>query len=43
LRSLFESGFDIRDTYAAQDEALAKVWNDPELDVYNNYDLHKPQ
>jgi len=28
---------------AAQDQALGKVWDDPELDVYNDYDAHKPQ
>ncbi len=27
--------FDIRETYAAQEAALAKVWDDPALDVYN--------
>lgn len=44
LRPLFdEDEFDIRETYAAQEAALAKVWNDPELDVYNDYDAHKPQ
>ena len=35
--------FDIRETYSAQNAALAKVWDDPALDVYNDYDLHKPQ
>lgn len=44
LRPLFdEDEFDIRETYPAQEAALAKVWNDPELDVYNDYDAHKPQ
>jgi hypothetical protein len=42
LRQLFDDRFDIRETYAAQDEALAKVWDDPELDVYNDYEAHKP-
>lgn len=38
LRSLFDEGeFDIRETYAAQEAALAKVWDEPELDVYNEY------
>ena len=27
--------FDIRETYATQEAALAKVWDDPALDVYN--------
>lgn len=35
--------FDIRETYSAQDQALSKVWDDPELDVYNDYDANKPQ
>ena len=35
--------FDIRETYAAQDQALSKVWNDPDLDVYNADDANKPQ
>ena len=33
--------FDVRETYAAQDAALAKVWNEPELDAYNEYDQHR--
>ena len=32
---LDDSPFDIRETYAAQEAALAKVWDDPALDVYN--------
>ena len=41
LQPLLEEGpFDIRETYAAQDAALAKVWDDPDLDVYNDYDAH---
>lgn len=40
---LSDEPFDVRESYAAQDEALAKVWDDPELDVYNDYDSHKPQ
>jgi len=34
--------FNIEDTYAAQAEALRGIWDDPELDIYNNYDAHKP-
>lgn len=35
--------FDIRETYAAQDSALASAgWDDPELDVYNDYDANLP-
>ncbi len=40
---LSDDAFDVRDTYAAQDGALAKVWDDPELDAYADYDQHRPQ
>ncbi len=44
LRPLLDEGaFDIRETYAAQESALAKVWDDPELDVYNDYDVNDRQ
>ncbi len=44
FRALFnDDDFDIRETYAAQDAALAKVWDDPALDVYNDYDANKPK
>ena len=38
---LGEEPFDIRETYPAQDAALSKVWDDPELDVYQDYDSHE--
>jgi hypothetical protein len=44
LRGLFEDEpFDIRETYAAQEAALKEVWDDPELDEYNDYDVHRPK
>lgn len=43
VRSIVADELVISHTYAAQDESLAKVWDDPELDVYDNYDAHKPQ
>ena len=43
LRPLLEEDFEVRETYAAQDAALAKVWDDPELDAYADYDRHRPQ
>lgn len=43
VRPILRDDFDISDTYAAQDEALARVWDDPELNVYDDYDSHKPQ
>jgi len=34
--------FDVRDTYAAQSAALAVAgWDDPELDIYNDYDANR--
>ena len=34
--------FDVRETYAAQSAALgAAGWDDPELDIYNDYDAHR--
>jgi hypothetical protein len=31
-----DEDFEIRETYPAQESALAKVWDDPELDIYND-------
>jgi hypothetical protein len=34
--------FDVSETYAAQSAALAAAgWDDPELDIYNDYDSHR--
>lgn len=34
--------FDVRETYLAQDATLSKAgWDDPELDIYNDYDSHR--
>jgi hypothetical protein len=33
--SALEDQFNIRETYPAQDAALAAAWDDPELDEYN--------
>ncbi len=42
LQSLIgEQGFDIRGTYEAQEKALASVWDDAALDIYNDYDAHR--
>jgi hypothetical protein len=39
LRSLlYIEPFDVAEAYAAKDSALAKIWNDPTLDVYNDFD-----
>jgi hypothetical protein len=43
LRALLEpEPFDVPETYEAQSRALAKIWDDPELDLYNDYDQHRP-
>lgn len=37
-----DDAFDIRETYAAQSAAAgAAGWNDPAMDIYNDYDAHK--
>jgi hypothetical protein len=43
IKALFSSDdFDVRETYAAQSAALAAAgWDDPALDVYNDYDAHR--
>jgi hypothetical protein len=38
---LSEEPFDIRETYEAQSQAFAAIWDDPELDEYNDYDAHR--
>lgn len=45
LRVFLEPGdFEVRDTYPAQDRALgAGGWDDPAMDIYNDYDAHRPQ
>ena len=43
VKSLLSSGFDVCETYAAQDAALAKIWGDSELDAYADYDRNKSQ
>ena len=45
VKALFEDeAFDLRNTYAAQSAAAgAASWDDPEMDVYDAYDAHKPQ
>lgn len=36
--------FDVRETNAAQSAALgAAGWDDPELDIYNDYDANRQQ
>jgi hypothetical protein len=44
VRALLETEeFDLRETYAAQDQSLgAAGWNDPAMDAYNDYDAHRP-
>ena len=42
LRALLTNEpFDIRETYAAQEAAFSEIWDDPALDVYNDFDDSK--
>lgn len=43
LAALFgDDRFDVTDTYAAQSAAAgASGWDDPEMDVYDDYDAHR--
>jgi hypothetical protein len=38
LKVLADDEFNIAETYAAQEAALSKVWNDPRLDEYTDED-----
>jgi hypothetical protein len=42
ISAIVGEGFSIEETYRAQEEALAAVWDDAELDAYNDYDAHHP-
>lgn len=40
---LIADDFELRETYVAQSRALGKAgWDDPEMDIYNDYDANKP-
>ena len=43
FRSVFDdSGAGIEETYAAQSQAAGNAgWDDPEMDIYNDYDSHR--
>jgi len=45
VKPLFdEEPFDIRETYAAQEQVASTAgWDDPEMDVYNDDDAHRPK
>ncbi len=36
VRSIVGEDFSVKELEAAQNEALAAVWDDPELDIYND-------
>jgi len=39
-----DDSFDVRDAYAAQSAvAGAAGWDDPQMDVYDDYDAHRPR
>ena len=39
---MIDVGFHVSDTYAAIDEALAELWNDPKMDDYDHYEELRP-
>ncbi|MSR59463.1 MAG: hypothetical protein EXS05_17770 [Planctomycetaceae bacterium] len=43
VRAVFDDGtFDVAETYAAQSQVAGAVgWDDPEMAVYDRYDLHR--
>ena len=43
IRALFggEDPFEIRETYAVQDETAAQAWSHPEDAAYDDYDVHR--
>ncbi|MEI8230185.1 MAG: hypothetical protein WCG83_03525 [Candidatus Peregrinibacteria bacterium] len=43
LQPLLDHGTDTETLYAAEDKALAEVWNDPALDAYADYEHHRPR
>ena len=45
LKALFnDEAFDIRETYVEQSAVAGRSgWDDPEMDLYDNYDAHRPK
>lgn len=44
VQSIFADDFDVTDSYAAQSKvAGASGWDDKEMDVYDDYDAHRPK
>lgn len=45
VKSIFDDDqFGVIDSYAAQSAAAGGAgWDDPEMDVYDSYDAHRPQ
>ncbi len=43
LKALFEGGdLDPRAMYPLIDEAMKEGWDDPAMDIYDDYDSHRP-
>jgi hypothetical protein len=40
---LGEDDLDPRDLYPLIDEVMKEDWDDPAMDVYNDYDAHRPR
>ena len=38
-----EAELDPRTTYSAIDETFREGWDDPAMDIYDNYDAHRPK
>jgi hypothetical protein len=42
-RLLGEDDLDPRDMYPLIDKVMKEDWDDPAMDVYNDYDAHRPK
>ena len=38
-----EDDLDPRETYPLIDEVMREDWDDPAMDIYNDYDAHRPK
>jgi hypothetical protein len=44
VKALFEpDDIDPREAYPLADEVMKEDWDDPAMDVYNDYDAHRPR
>lgn len=40
LEKAAEEEFNVEDAFAAVAQAFAPIWDDPEMDIYNDYDRY---